>query len=291
MSTHLKQWPLLVATMGFTTCLWAQDSTDWIGLNEPAHSVGMYLGVDDDGGFLRGVEADLELPAFARLHMDWSQSSLEEDSDYDFDSRSVTLATDPTALWSVELSYDYSGNTSTVETDDWEVAVQYYPDHWLLKLGYISGSITASVRPELVALRRINTTSADVNRDGVSWAVEWPAGDWYFSLAGEHLSYDRDLSDIRLSRRLRDTLGELTLSQIFSLIDWRVGASAQYSWQDTSLYGGWLEYQLAVEQIQNSNLYLGVNHHLSDSISINGLVANSVDESLLYGEVGARYHW
>jgi hypothetical protein len=291
MKQYLSLVLLLNISLTISLLSAAEDTGNWLAAPEYNGSVGARLGVDGDERAIRGLDAQLTLPFYSVLTVEWFKSSAQENREIDFNNYFVELSTDPVATWSVAANYEYNGDDQVIEVEDVSLSIQYYPNNWLIRVAYLNGEITSYFNPAIRDLGVFSTTSSTIDRDGYSVEFEYYFDSWRWQIEAQSVDYSIDLSKVQASRRLQRILSQQTLSQIFSLINWQVHSSLNYSWDKTSVRGGITHYQLAVESDEASNLYGSIDYQLSESVSLAFMLAESLDDSLLYTEFSARYQW
>ncbi len=267
------------------------EESEWLGDDYAENSLGLRFGSDSDSGELMGVDVSLASFWGGEVTASYFRSDTGLDvRDDEFDNLYIVISTDPYATWATEITYEYSGNDQVLEASDVQIAVQYYPGGWLIKAGYIRGEIDSHF--DARAAQLLDVSSETTDRDGYSLDVSVFLEGWSFGLSGQDLDYDRDLSAVQTDRRLQLILGEQTITQMFTLTDWRIDANVFFQWRQGSVGVGVTRYQLIVDSEEENNLYFTIDQLISDDVRLAFLLARSTEEdSLTYGEFSLRYHW
>lgn len=271
----------------------AETAEQWLGAPEYRTVIGARAGFDADRNIV-GLDAQLTLPLYSLLTVQWlnsERSTSAVDTDEDFDNYFIQLSSDPLATWSVAVEYDYYGDEQIVEVEDFNWSIQYYPGNWLVSIAYLHGEISSFIRPEVRNRPALDNTFKTIDREGFSVGMDYYLGAFSYHVDAQRINYSVDLSQVQTSRRLQRILSQQTLSQIFSLVDWQINGNVTYDWPKASASVGMNYLRLAVDSDKISNLYSSVDYQLSESINIALMLAQSLDDSLLYSEFSASYQW
>ena len=266
---------------------WPDNTSDWLAISQYKGSASITLGIDENDTTLQGFDIQWVLPYQALISAQWVEIKNREtlnDSNY-----TIELSTDPIENWSISIAYEYNDSEQIIETQSIMGSIQYFPGNWLLNLAYIDGEISHYVQAQSREFR--TKTSTNIDYKGYRVAADYYSGPWSWQLAGRSHHYSVDFSQVTASRRLQRFLNQQTLTSIFNLIDWQIDSKFSYNWRKSTVGFGLTHYQLAIENSQGTNLHSTIDYQLSGNVSLAAMLAQSLDESLLYTELSARYQW
>lgn len=267
------------------------DEIEWLGVNLRDNRAAITAGKDSNDSYLVGIDTTLVMPNYSQLTLDVSRNRGANSQMTDYDNYFISLSSDPYARWSGRLSYQQSGNDKALETEDIELALQYFSARWLIDVGYSRGEVTAHFGEGFVRPALANRRSAGLDREGYSAGVEYFHEAWRYGVLVQQFNYDQDLPALQDSRRLQAMLGEQVLTQVFALTDWKVDFTVHRQWRTADIGLGLLRYRAIVDGEVANTVYAGIDQPLDKAFGVELLLARSTAGSLTYGELSVYYRW
>ena len=278
----------------------SQQPLEWLGLEQPQHSMGVRYGAYEEGDSSYGVDIDWQFASYNYVRAAFNRTHVDDGEAPDIDDYSLSIGSDPAAIWSAELSWSVSDQQRLLEIEDYRLKLQFFPaisfahGQWRSHIGYIQGSATAYASINSNNRRRNQLLATD--RSGVSLGTEYLLEQWSLSLRGRHFSYDRNLSAINLNPRQQRLLGQQLLANASALIDWQLAAELGYTWQSNNGQSsrwafGLLRYQPAIDIGPSNSVYSEFGYALSSDWSLTVYLAYDPDDNRGFGEFAARYYW
>lgn len=267
---------------------------DWLGLEREGYSMGLRVGIDQEGESLIGIDSSLPLPKYSQLLLNYSVAEPSDNEfSLDLENYSVFFASDPLASWAFDIGYQYRGDTQLIEIHDAELGLQYFPGSWLIKIGYLSGKVE-------VFLRNNSDSSAESEREAYRLSIDKYWDQVSISLFLTDYDYEVDLSrldnffqSIFRSNNIRTirTLNFGVIDQVFNLPDWEWSGEFTYSMEKAYWRIGYQQYESAVDNNQIENVYAGVSVDLDKLWQLGFLLDRSLEDSSVYSEVSLRVSW
>ncbi len=280
--------------MALSNLVFADNENSWLGENLQNNSIALHAGVDNDAGHVEGINASLTLPYYSIVQFGIYQSSTKLNRQtIDTNDYTLSWTTDPYAQWSWQISYDVFKDSHTLEAEDVTLNAQYFPGNWLLNVGYIDGNLdifSSRANESNTRLTSNNITSTAIHRSGYSLEFEYYTGQWTFAINGLDLHYKRNLDPVQTNSRLQRYLGEQTLSQLFTLTDWKIDTNLHYLWNKTTIGAGIIRYKLAIGRQQENHFYTSLEQSVTNTLSAGFTLLKSTS-SLTYGELSLYYSW
>jgi hypothetical protein len=271
------------------------EESEWLGLSEPLHNIGVNVGADTEDLTVVGINGQFTLPNYSQLALAYDNTENELDDTVTSDAWLLSLASDPLQKWSFSGAYQLVDNDSSVESQDIELQAQYYPGNWSLRLGVSRGEVNAD-NPlteffDNEQVRQRFGRDTEINRSGLSLLYSLYRGDWRVDFSGQAYEYDDELPEGLIDRRLLLAISQQTVSGLFDLTDHRVGMALNYQTGDLTYQISASTFQYAIGEDTENNLSAGVTWFVSDSVSVSAFAASGLKEDIYFGESVLRFHW
>lgn len=275
---------------------------DWLFDMDNDNSIGVRHGRNVDGLSVLGIFGELNLPSGYDLAFDFFRTN-ESEGRHDFEYVSAGVNSNPMALWSFFVEYEFFGKRDVYEQNDYKLSIQYFPSNYSIALGasyldaaaYLDTTLIELVEEDLrgqpALLKKISRIDLSTDGKGYFLDMNYFPGNWQWGLRGKYVEYSPDVALLGARRRLQLVIDQQALSHIFGLIDWRLSADGSYIWDRFSINLGVSRIQSAIDEKKRDYVFSNSEYFPSEWLSLRLTVSDSLDESLPYAEIATRFYW